>query len=458
MQRYNEARNLQTQLEQRELAAKKAKLDLELQQAMQGGGILGDMNDPDKMEAVGTRLALGGHPGGAALVNAAEKIRKERAAKAAFATMKSQAGVADQQVAEEAAGLGVPAPATPGARPGIFGSLFASPYVGEEAKTLQAQLDQTPSSDPEMWLKHYERLRQIHTDREAKLAQQAPSIHVVKDAESSTGWSYRDMKTGKITSKDAPPPATSMMNNNDVIPAQHKDMHGADYLATLPTGMANLVKGVARGEVPLSAASMRYGNREALMQRVMQYDPTYNQNRPKVWTDFTSGKTATNITAMNTVIAHMGTVNKLTDALQNGDIQTVNRVVNAASTEFGRPEINNAELAIQAMGNELMRVFRQVNASQAEVEAWEKKFNAAKGSPEQLKGALRTGAELLKGRVDAVNDQWKRGMNTEEDFPNILSPKSRQALKGLGVSMGDEKTPPSSGQIDDLLKKYGKPR
>jgi hypothetical protein len=120
------------------------------------------------------------------------------------------------------------------------------------------------------------------------------------------------------------------------VPDAHKDYHGDDYLATLPTGMGQLVKSIAEGKVdPAKAASMRYGNREALMQRVQQYDPTYNQTRSKVYADFTTGKAAQNATAMNTVVAHMGTVSELVDAQKNGNLQTANAVVNRLRTELG---------------------------------------------------------------------------------------------------------------------------
>lgn len=452
------AAKLQADLDAKAVALKKAKADLALQQSLQGGaganGILGaGMSDPDVLEAVGTRLSLAGHAGGAGLIAQAQKIRAAKSAEAQMATMKSVAPVTpDPQEFEQSADQGTPQPVAQPGRPGIFGSLAASeiPQIAAQAKASQAALDAQKGAGitPQHWI-----------DLQGKLATQetaltnrnvAPNTHLVKDATSSTGWSWKDLRTGKITSKDAPPPATSMMNNADIVPPNHADLHGDDYLATLPTGMSALIKSIAEGKVdPAKAASMRYGNREAIMQRVMQYDPNYNQQRPNVWKDFTSGKTAGNITAMNTVISHMGTVNDLTDALGNGNVQTVNALVNRVRTEFGKPEINNAGIAIQAMGNELMRVFRQVGASESETKAWESKFNAAKGSPEQLKGALKVAAELLQGRLDAVNDQWKRGMAIETDFPDILSPKSKASLdriKGVPANQDGQKSTSKSGK------------
>ncbi len=88
-----------------------------------------------------------------------------------------------------------------------------------------------------------------------------------------------------------------------------------------------------------------------------------------------------------------------------------------------------------------MRVFRQVNASESETKEWEERFKSS-SSPQQLKGAIKTGVELLKGRIDALDDQWKRGMNTETGFPNLVSPKSQAVLKRMNLSVGDKSAAP----------------
>lgn len=453
----------------RSMQARKLKMDLDLQQGLTdgagGGGILAKgMTDPDLMEAVGTRLALAGHPGGAALVNAAEKIRAKRSASATFDTMKSTVQPDPQEV-QQAADQGTPAPQP--AQGGLFAALAKSPYVGQEAGLLQSQLNAAKDANPEKWMQHYERLSTAHRAEQARsdaaterMLNLSKSTVVVADKSSPTGWSHQDTRTGdKIPG--APPPTTGAAAG-EIIPPQHKDLHGDDYLATLPTGMAAMVKKIATGEVDLSkAASMRYGNREAIQQRVIQYDPTYNAQRPRVWQAFMdpNGKTGQEIKAVNTVISHMGTLDELTKAMNNGNTQAVNAMVSAIRTQLGKPEINNAQLAVQAVSNELMRVFRQVNASQHEVEAFEKKFDVAKQSPDQMKGALNTGTELLKGRIDALTDQWTRSMGDIAP-PPVMSPKAKavwERISGGGSSGAaapaakpKQRYNPATGQLEAI--------
>ena len=107
---------------------------------------------------------------------------------------------------------------------------------------------------------------------------------------------------------------------------------------------------------------------------------------------------------------------------------------------LGKEAASNFSLAQTAVGDEMMRVFRQVGASEREAEDWRSKFNKS-NSPEQMKGALRTAAELLTGRIDALNDTYDRGMGTTGGFPKMLSDKSKAAMASFGAGGGKEPAP-----------------
>lgn len=249
-------------------------------------------------------------------------------------------------------------------------------------------------------------------------------------------------------------------------PTINMDLKGEEFLTSLDPQIATQVKAISEGRQPIpSGFAMRSPYWQNMMSMVSQYDPSYNSSRQQVWKDFTSGLSARNITAMNTAIAHMGTMDKLADALKNNDIQAQNALTNFVRNQLGKPEIINYNLATQAVSDELMRVFRQVNASQQEAEEFRQKFSnaVAARSPDQMKGALKVASELLRGRLDAVNDQWKRGMNKESDFPNIISPQSRETLRSLGVTLGGADKPvefrgytfPNQGALDKYKKAAG---
>jgi hypothetical protein len=171
---------------------RKAQLDADLTQQAMGGGIEG-FNDPDKLEMLGARLAMGGHPGGATMISQAQRIRDARQNRAAVEGMRSAPGVlgagvtttspqgqallanltGDQafdaevlRAQNEALNSNTRLAPRPiqAPRPGLFAPLLASPYVGQFAQQYQQQLD-APSATgmkAQDWTDIANRLQQQH--------------------------------------------------------------------------------------------------------------------------------------------------------------------------------------------------------------------------------------------------------------------------------------------------------
>jgi hypothetical protein len=252
--------------------------------------------------------------------------------------------------------------------------------------------------------------------------------------------------------------ATTSGAGASIVPEEHRDLHGDAYLATLPSGIAGTVKALSEGRETFSSLGYRGADRQAMVQRVNQYNPTFEQGmqagRAGVIKDFKSGQQSRNIIAINQALAHMGTLDELGAAMKNKDTQIVNRVLNRLATELGDPRINNFELATQAVGDELMRTFRQVGASETEALAFQKKFQSA-GSPAQIREALQTGAKLLSGRIKAVNNSWKRGMQVDTDYPGLIDPEPADVLKRFGVdALGGAAAPSPRAADADLINKW----
>lgn len=173
------------------LKMQKEAADLELQRQLTSSGLFGNMSDPDKLEALGTRLAAGGHAGGASLIAQAEKIRQRRQEQQTADSFKSRPGVlgagvttnspqgqallsnlsGDQEFdravldAQNEALNSNPRlkpQAMEAPRQGLFAPLVTSPYVGQFAQQLQGQLDTTSGLNPQQWLQQYDRLQQQH--------------------------------------------------------------------------------------------------------------------------------------------------------------------------------------------------------------------------------------------------------------------------------------------------------
>lgn len=170
------------------------------------------------------------------------------------------------------------------------------------------------------------------------------------------------------------------------------------------------------------------------LQAAAQLDPTFDATqygaRFGVRKDFTSGPTSKNLTALNTVINHLGEFKKVANQLDNSWFTPWNTVANKAQTIAGKQAVPNFETVRNAVASELTRVFRGTSGAEADVQAWQKAINSSE-SPEQLQGALDQAMGLIAGRVSALEDQWNRGIGKPRDF-HFLSDKSRQLIQQLG--------------------------
>lgn len=203
-------------------------------------------------------------------------------------------------------------------------------------------------------------------------------------------------------------------------------------ISGLPQPIQDQVKALADGRMAFpSGFALKSPYWQRMISLVSQYDPSFdavNYNaRAGTRRDFTSGKAANNLTAINTAIGHLGSLQKAGEALNNGDIPMLNKALNTLATATGDPRVNNFQLASQAVGDELMRVFRQVGASEQEARSWRERLDAA-ASPAQMKGALKMAGELLESRVNALNQQYEKGMGKSSDVLKVVYPKSRETL------------------------------
>jgi hypothetical protein len=169
--------------------ARKAKMDADLTEQAMAGGALHNSGDPDQLEMLGTRLALGGHPGGATLIAQAEKIRALRQNQQAVDSMRSAPGTLgagvtttspqgqallgnltgdvsfDQSILEAQndalnSNPGLKSLPIAAAKPGLFGPLMASPFVRNSAQALQNQLDASKGIPAQTWLTQFNNLQQ----------------------------------------------------------------------------------------------------------------------------------------------------------------------------------------------------------------------------------------------------------------------------------------------------------
>lgn len=248
-------------------------------------------------------------------------------------------------------------------------------------------------------------------------------------------------------------------------PRQRADMENKWRLAQSKGGEAGgkasdaTVTAVLEGRMqPPTGFALRSPYWQDVMERVNAKDPKFEggkyASRAAAMRTFASGPEARNVTALNTVIGHLGTLDEAANALQNGDIRAFNAVANRLSTEMGRPEVQNFDTARQAVAEETMRVFRQVGASEREAREWGDRIQSS-GSPQQLRGVIATLGKLLDSRVEAIGQQYERTVNTKGN-PARVDPTNRGVLDKL-IEQGSAPSWDNTKEqrYQELLRKRG---
>lgn len=222
---------------------------------------------------------------------------------------------------------------------------------------------------------------------------------------------------------------------------------GTNALSGLPPAMADQVKALAEGRMAFpSGFALKSPYWQKMLQMVSQYDPNFdaiNYNaRSKTRQDFTSGKSAENIKSLNTAIGHLDTITQKFDALENSSFPSYNTSANWIGSKLGNEKIQSAvggfDTAKLAVSGEMAKVFRSVGMSQQEIEHWMDRLSSSQ-SPADFKSTIKTATDLMGGRLDAIGDQYTKGMGKSTQGLDLLSPDAKkqfQKIQGGGNTSG----------------------
>lgn len=242
-----------------------------------------------------------------------------------------------------------------------------------------------------------------------------------------------------------------------------EQVRGDEYLQTLPPTVQAQVKALAEGRMQFpSGFALKSPYWQQMLTAVSQYDPGFdamNYNaRANTRKDFTSGESSKNIAAINTAMAHLGSLKKSYDALGNTDYPTYNSVANYLGKQFGNKDIQaettHVSANAEAVSHELAKVFRSTGMSEGEINAWKQKINTS-STPSESNAVIESALELMNGRMQALSEKYKQGMGTTKDPLELLSPEAQAAYKKLaGLNQaGDASQNDLSAMSDeDLLK------
>jgi hypothetical protein len=180
--------------------------------------------------------------------------------------------------------------------------------------------------------------------------------------------------------------------------------------------------------------ALRDPQRNALLARARQINPTYNEagygDRDIAYRNWTNpnGYGAKQIAAFTTVAGHLATLDKLGTALDNNDTQAINSAYNWFKTATGDPTVTNFNAAKQAVAAETIKAITGTAGALRDREEAQAIFGAVQ-SPAQLKGAINTVKELINSRLETSKAMFEAGTG-RKNFEELLPPVVKQTFQG----------------------------
>lgn len=220
-------------------------------------------------------------------------------------------------------------------------------------------------------------------------------------------------------------------------------LQGKDLLAAVQKqnpAVASQVTAIIEGRAPYPSGSRLNPVQQQVKELVTQIDPTFEAGnsgaRIKVRNEFNAGgpnSPAASITAGNTAIQHLGHLSDEAEKLGNFDTaipgnNQLNAVVNAVKgSGAAGAHIANFDSIRNKYIEEATKFYRGTGGNEADLQRDIAALNSAQ-SPSQLRDVIKTQAELMQSKINALQERWKHGMGPlVEDFP-IIHPESQSAL------------------------------
>jgi hypothetical protein len=129
------------------------------------------------------------------------------------------------------------------------------------------------------------------------------------------------------------------------------------------------------------------------------------------------------VRSFNVLLSHLDTLSNLSDALDNGNIQAVNRLGNAYATATGQAAPTNFNSVKHIVADEVVKAITGGAGALGDREESAKAIKDT-NSPAQLKGVIQNIKQLSVGQLSGLEQQYQSstGLN---DFEHYLSPAAR---------------------------------
>lgn len=234
----------------------------------------------------------------------------------------------------------------------------------------------------------------------------------------------------------------------------YRPLEGEEYLSSIPPQRANIARAVLAGKQPLPPLSRLNPFNQQLLLDVRNTEPGFDattwKRRVDMIHEFTVGKTAQLIRALNQAPLHALTLAQAYDQLHNLSVggETVNNLLTYGEAAIGNRRQQAGMGAFNesqpAVASELGTIYKGGPATIPDIEEQRRAFPMG-AAPTTANSAMSAASELMVDRLNTIDQQWQNGMGVGASmFPGLgssaISPHSRAALKTLYARYHPENT------------------
>ena len=205
-----------------------------------------------------------------------------------------------------------------------------------------------------------------------------------------------------------------------------------------PADTSATVKAIASYETPLPPRPSGARNQLAaqrwdqLLAAVKKENPDYNAQNysasQKAYNAFTSGQQGNAIRSFSVAMSHLDTLQKLADALKNGDAQLINKLSNTYKEQTGNPAPTNFDAAKQIVADEVVKAIVGSGSGALGDREEAARTIRSQSSPAQLAGTIGTYKELMAGQLGGLRRQYEQS-TYRKDFDRFLSDEAKTQLE-----------------------------
>lgn len=149
--------------------------------------------------------------------------------------------------------------------------------------------------------------------------------------------------------------------------------------------------------------------------------------------DFTSGKTATQVNALNTAVGHLFDANSIYSTINNGQIPGFNSVGAYLKSATGQAAVKNYQQAQSLVSDEIAGAY---GADAASDRAKQQAIGSAVDSPDQHTGYVQTAAALLSSKIASNVQAYRTAMGQNPSSLDLfISPANQVKLAAMGINV-----------------------